>query len=278
MVPPVDHVVVDVQNRIDEAARRYRALGFLLTERGRHSLGSVNHLAMFDSDYLELLGTGDEAGAVRPDLVGFPVGLNGLVFKLQGAEARYADLGKRGVPALPVQSFSRPLELDGRREEARFHTVRLEPRVAFAARVYFCEHLTPELVWRPEWREHPNGALALTRVVIAAQEPARVADLFERMFGPGAVAAGADGSPCLKAGPVAVEMRPHAALARSLGDALPDAQGRTDYMALLGVRVRALSQAERALRAGGVTGVRAAQGRLLVPPTEAMNVALEFSE
>ena len=61
-VPRIDHVVVDVRDRIDEAERRYRALGFNLTQRGRHSLGSVNHLAMLDPDYVELLGTGEGGG------------------------------------------------------------------------------------------------------------------------------------------------------------------------------------------------------------------------
>jgi hypothetical protein len=45
-----------------------------LTERGRHTLGSENHLAMFGSDYLELLGTGETSPAVRADLAGFPRG------------------------------------------------------------------------------------------------------------------------------------------------------------------------------------------------------------
>ena len=38
-------------------------------------------------------------------------------------------------------------------------------------RVYFCEHLTPELVWRPEWQSHPNGARAIARVIVATDEP-----------------------------------------------------------------------------------------------------------
>jgi len=60
--PPVlDHVVIDVRDRMDEAARTFAALGFHLTPRGYHTLGSMNHLMMFRADYLELLGFG-EAG------------------------------------------------------------------------------------------------------------------------------------------------------------------------------------------------------------------------
>ena len=53
MVPPspiLDHIVIDVRDRIDEAALRFGALGFQLTPRGYHSLGSSNHLAIFATD------------------------------------------------------------------------------------------------------------------------------------------------------------------------------------------------------------------------------------
>src|SRR5207248_3267338 len=74
-VPILDHVVVDVRDRMDEAAAVYRALGFQLTPRGHHTLGSMNHLAMLATDYLELLGFG-AGGASRPELAPFPIGLN----------------------------------------------------------------------------------------------------------------------------------------------------------------------------------------------------------
>ena len=57
--PILDHVVIDVRDRMDVAAAAYRALGFQLTPRGHHTLGSMNHLAMFANDYLELLGFGE---------------------------------------------------------------------------------------------------------------------------------------------------------------------------------------------------------------------------
>src|SRR5436190_231997 len=83
-----------------------------LTPRGHHTLGSMNHLMLFATDYLELLGFG-EGGANRPELAPFPIGLNGLVFKTADAEATHAHAAKAGLPILPVQSFSRPVRLDG---------------------------------------------------------------------------------------------------------------------------------------------------------------------
>jgi hypothetical protein len=107
--PPVlDHVVVDVRERMDEAAGTFAALGFQLTPRGHHTLGSMNHLAMFATDYLELLGFG-EAGAGRPELAPFPIGLNGLVFKTDDADATFAQAQSQGLPILPVQAGDQQL-------------------------------------------------------------------------------------------------------------------------------------------------------------------------
>ena len=52
----IDHVVITVGDRLDAALAQYTRLGFDMTERGHHTLGSSNHLAIFGRDYLELLG------------------------------------------------------------------------------------------------------------------------------------------------------------------------------------------------------------------------------
>lgn len=276
-VPRIDHLVVDTGPDLDAAAARYTALGFQLTKRAHHSLGSSNHLAMFDPDYLELLCPGNGA---RPDLVGFANGMNGLVFDMQDAKSLHAAQAARGVPVQPVQYFTRNADLpDGTVATARFHTVRLPPRALFDGRVYFCEHLTPEYVWRPEWLVHPNGALHITRVAIAAADPDKLAATFERMFGEGAVsrAASADAPRILTAGKVAVEIWPRAALTRALGPAMPDAAGRGDHIALFGLRVRSLPDTAALLRANGVRIAHTDASRLVVSPADAVNVAIEFS-
>src|SRR5436309_480830 len=133
--PVLDHIVIDVRDRIDEAMRCFQSLGFQLTPRGRHTLGSVNHLAMFAIDYLELLGFAGDA--IRPEIVRFPVGLNGLVFKTGDAESVHAHAATAGLPILPVQSFSRPVAIDGGTQDARFRTTRLDPEKVAMGRVYF---------------------------------------------------------------------------------------------------------------------------------------------
>jgi catechol 2,3-dioxygenase-like lactoylglutathione lyase family enzyme len=277
--PRLDHVVVDARDRMDEAARVYRSLGFQLTERSRHTLGSVNHLAVFESDYLELLGFEPGPGPVRPDIAAFPVGMNGLVFSTDQPDALWEALRERGVPVQEPQSFSRPVNLsEGITQDAKFRVVRLPVGTASFGRVYFCHHLTPELVWRDEWQQHPNGARGVARIVIAARDPTVSAEILARMFGPDSVQAGADGAWSLAAGPVQVVLVTRQELSRRLGDCAPEPAGRADYTAALTIRTASLSQAAQALEAGEVRRAQIEPHRILIPAADAMNVALEFVE
>ena len=100
------------------------------------------------------------AATLRPDIASYPVGLNGLVFKTDDAEALSAGAGGHAAsPRCRRTSFHRPVDLpEGGRDDARFRTVRLDRAAAFDGRIYWCEHITPDHVWRPEWLVHPNGA------------------------------------------------------------------------------------------------------------------------
>ena len=272
--PVLDHVVIDVRDRIDEAMRCFQSLGFQLTPLGRHTLGSINHLAMFATDYLELLGFAEE-GATRPEIVRFPVGLNGLVFKTADADLVHDQAAASGLPILPVQSFSRPVALDSVTQDARFRTTRLDPAQVAMGRVYFCEHQTPDLVWRPEWLTHPNGACAIARVVVATADPQRTARLFRGLFGDDAIGVSA-GRQIIVAGAAQVELSTPDVIADEFGDTAAEAAGRTEYMAALGITVRSLPAAEECLRA--VSGLRVEPHRLVVPADAAFNTAIAFSE
>jgi hypothetical protein len=272
--PVLDHVVVDVRDRIDEAMCCFSSLGFQLTPRGRHTLGSLNHLAMFATDYLELLGFGGD-GATRPEIMRFPTGLNGLVFKTTNADNVYRQAAAAGLPVLPVQSFSRPIALDGVTRDARFRTTRLDPAKVAIGRVYFCEHNTPELVWRPEWQVHPNGANAITRVVVATRDPRRTAMLFCDLFG-GDKTTDNEGRQVMAAGTAQVELVTPNALAAEFGEAVADPIGRIEYMAAVGIKVGSLPEAAERLSA--IPGLRVERRRLVVPADAAFNVTLVFSE
>jgi hypothetical protein len=272
--PVLDHVVIDVRDRIDDAMRCFSSLGFQLTPRGHHTLGSVNHLAMFATDYLELLGFG-ESGATRTEISRFPAGLNGLVFKTADADLVHRHAAAAGLPILPVQAFSRPVALGSATRDARFRTTRLDPNKIALGRVYFCEHLTPDLVWRSEWQTHPNGARAIARVVVATADPGRSAMLFRDLFGGDAVTE-RNGRQIMTAGTAQVELTPPNMVAAEFGEAAAEPVGRTEYMAALVVAVGSLHETAERLRQ--VPGIKAEPQRLVVPADGGFNTTIVFSE
>jgi hypothetical protein len=270
-MPTLDHVVVNVRDRLDEAAETFRRLGFTMTPRGTHTLGSINNLAIFGTEYLELLGA--RAGDTRrPEVLGSPVGLNGLVFATADSAAVFSELDGAGVPVEPPLEFSRPVELPGGARDATFRVVRLKPGVTDVGRLFFCHHFTRDLVWRDEWRHHANGVIGVSRAVIAARDPAVLGGLFARMFGTDAVQQSATGC-ALLVGLSRFDVVTPEALAVEFGAAAASAEGRDTFMAALTLRVRSV---ERAVAAVQVPGVVRGEGRIVVPAREAFGVTLEL--
>jgi len=162
----LDHVVINALFEMDRAAALMSQLGFTLTPRGYHSLGSINHLMVFEGHYLELVGLPLGTDVLRRDVLESPRGLNGLVFQASDIDACIRQLRDSGLAMLDPQSFSRPVTIDGVEQLARFRTTRTAPELFEAGRVYYCQHYTPELVWRREWMTHANGCSGLSELVV----------------------------------------------------------------------------------------------------------------
>jgi glyoxalase-like protein len=275
--PVLDHVVVNTLGRLDEAAQQYRRLGFALTPRGHHSLGSSNNLAIFGTDYLELLGFLPGNESKRAELWAHPAGLTGLVFKSPEPDLVYAAMRAGGVPVAEPVQFARPVELPGGARDARFSVVRVTGDAVANGRTFFCHHLTPELVWRPEWQSHANAATGIVEMLIAARQPARTAAIYERMFGPGLLVP-VSGGVAFHAGTATVSVLEPAAVAqRTAGAALVSADG-SDRMVALSVKTGSLRVARSALEAGGVPFGPRPGGGIMVPHQHASQVALAFVE
>ena len=273
----LDHVVINARDDMDRAADIYKRLGFTLTERGYHSLGSMNHLAMFGTDYLELIAIPKGAQTGRMDLLNFPFGLNGLVFGSEDSTVTYNELTKAGVPVEPPVEFTRPVKFTGGQGDARFRTVRMKNGVVPYGRVYYCHHFTRELVWRDEWRHHANGTVAVARALIVEPDPAAGAKLYADMFGTDNVR-DIKGGKTVIVGNSRFDIVTEDALKSEFGGNGPDAEGRKAYMAGLSFRTTSLAKAARALQAGKIEGVVQDKSRVVVPARQAMNAVLEFVE
>jgi len=204
----LDHIVVAV-SELSASAERWRALGFSVSPRGLHSdyLGTANHTIMFEDDYVELLGVLAPTDFNRPtrDFLAAGAGLERLAMRTDDAQAALDTLKRGGISATGPFEFRRPVELgSGGVGEAGFRIFQwpLEPAPA-GVRLFACQHLTRETVWLPDLVSHANGARALSRIEIVAEDPPAAAALCAQMLGL-TFARGEDGGFC-------VAMRPRGA-------------------------------------------------------------------
>ena len=125
-VAELDHIVVNVRTEMDQAEPLFAEVGFTITPRGYHTLGSINHLMMFDTDYLELIGVPAESTSGRQDVATAAYGINGLVFKSADVDQTFEHLKAIDMAGDPPKAFSRPNA--GRQVPHRHCTCRRIPR------------------------------------------------------------------------------------------------------------------------------------------------------
>ncbi|MSP96345.1 MAG: VOC family protein [Betaproteobacteria bacterium] len=280
---PLDHAVISVRTRMDEAAAIYTRMGFTLTERSFHAAGSCNHLMVFERDYLELIGFPPDGQAIRADLQDALIGLDGLVLHAGDVEGIHRALVARGFPVGAPQPLARKLTLPGSaiEQEARFTTLRFPRGALQGGRLYYCRHETPQLVWHAPFQSHANTALGIASFTIAVPDPIAEIARYERILDTRAQI-GADGSARIQLGHATLELLTPAALESTLGalacDAA-DAEGRARdaYMAMVTIKVRDLAVTQRALRRGGFSPARLGE-HIVVPASEAMNCSIAFAQ
>ena len=278
---PLDHAVISVRDRMNEAAAIFARMGFTLTERSFHSTGSCNHLMVFERDYLELIGFPPAGQTIRPDLLEAPIGLDGLVLKAGDVQAIHLELLARGFPAGEPQALARKLTLPGSgfEEEARFTTVRLPRGALQGGRLYYCRHETPQLIWHAPFQSHHNGALGIVSFTIAVPDPAVEISNYERILDTLA-SIGTNGGARIRMGHAELELLTPAALQTSLGTLACDAKDfdgreRDAYLAMVTIRVGDLAATQRALEHGGFSVTPLREG-IAVPAAEAMNCTIAF--
>lgn len=277
--PQIDHIVITVSDQLDQANSQYQKLGFTTTPRGHHSLGTSNNLAIFTTTYLELLGFEPQnAGKVDKSWC-FADGLTGLVFKTKDANKLYQQLVSQGIKVEGdgPKSFFRPVELnDGTKPEARFKTVRLDPSYTPNGQIFFCDQLTPELVWRKEWQTHPNGVININQVIIEAQKPRSSINLLEKTF-PSANIIEIDGGVRLKAEDKFIDYLTPSAIQHLFGSSVSKANNDQDRKVALGFTTKSLAQTQQALEKGKIK-YNLQNDTIIVPASETYGVVMIFSQ
>jgi hypothetical protein len=181
----IDHVIVGVRD-LEGARQAWTRLGFTVTPRGRHiGWGTGNYCIMFRDDYLELLGIVDGAQFTNrlDEFLATREGAMGLAFATRAGAGTAAELARRGLHPSEPRDLARALELPEGTVMPRFRLVHLPPEDTPGLSAFVCEHLSPELLRRPAWLEHANGAAGLRGVTVIVDETEPVRLAYERLFG-----------------------------------------------------------------------------------------------
>lgn len=267
----IDHVVIVVRD-LDKAQRAYARMGFTLTPRGFHTLGSQNHCLMFGSDYVELLAVPVHHPANRhyAEFLQRGEGLAGLAFATDDAAGLHAGLAAEGIAAGEPLDFSRPVEGLG---EARFRITTLPAEATPGLNSFACQHFTPGLVWRPEYQRHANGATALAAMAVIAEDPSAAAARYATLIGtlPRRIAEGQ----LVEAGSTPIAITSRGKLGRRLRNVALPPRPRPVAAALF-VRVADRATTAKSLRRNGLAPVALADGSCAIGADQAHGVAVVF--
>jgi catechol 2,3-dioxygenase-like lactoylglutathione lyase family enzyme len=200
----LDHLVLTVRD-LDAAEARYRALGFTLTPRAHHPFGTSNNLAIFDGNFLELLGVSapEKIPAHEPGRFSFGQhtaaflqrgeGLSYVVLDTADARADHRAFQAAGLSTFEPLDFSRgAIQPDGSERTVAFTICFALPPEPAPPHFVCQQRHPPENFWRPEYQRHENGALQISEVVLRADRPGALAPFYRALFGSAAVAEAAD--------------------------------------------------------------------------------------
>lgn len=280
---------------LDGLAARYWTLGFAPTPKGLHPWGTGTQLVMFPDNFIELMGiehrrridvvagsaerrSGFRFGRFIADFLERREGIAMVALHSKDARADLAAVEARGVPNAGLVDFRRAVQLpDGRSDEAVVTLAMLidpqQPQLAH----FICHQHRPELVWVPNWLEHPNGAQAITRITYAAADPDAVRPRFAGIWGAQAITAEPGGFLVTTAGGEFLVLDHSTCRARFATTTMPDRWDDAPCAIAIGVRVRGLARLLAHLANSDVPA-SSEGGTVIVGPPHAGPVILEFSE
>ena len=170
----VDHLAHFVPD-LDAAARLLDKLGLASTPVSHHRIsgkpsGTANRCVMLEQGYLEILSpTLDtpHAGRVRALMQRYD-GVHLACFGTPDAAFEHQRLAAHGFEPEPLVALERAISTG---EQLRFRVVYVPPGKMPEGRVQYCEHLTPEHLWKDEY----VNPLSLEEIYVVADDPAATA-------------------------------------------------------------------------------------------------------
>lgn len=187
----IDHLVLCVDD-LDEAARRYQAMGFTCMPRATHPFGTMNQLVQFNGSYLEVLavrepdaiplhaGSHFSFAAFNRDFLDAGEGFSMLVLDSEDAREDQRRFAAAGITRFEPFDFQRKAKLpDGEEVTVGFSLAFAIHEAMGRAGFFVCQQKTPQYFWKREYQIHANGAVGLGDVLMLGDDPALYASFFE---------------------------------------------------------------------------------------------------
>src|SRR5262249_9772956 len=194
-------------------------------------------------------------------------------FAVADAAAAHRRLANAGFRMQPLVQMQRPGDTGGAAGTAGFSPARPQAGEMPEGRIQILTHHSEAMVWQPRWLAHPNGALALTRIVIAVADPQEAAARFARFTGRAAIRSASGFRIPLDRG--LVDLVGADAFVRWLPEiTIPS----LPFAGAYGIRVASLAHTEELLARAGLTKRRGDQGRVPASPSELGQGAWLFTE
>ncbi|MBL4660764.1 MAG: VOC family protein [Alcanivoracaceae bacterium] len=191
-IKSIDHPVIAVEN-MSSSAKTYEKLGFTVPPRGSHvEWGTGNWCIMFADDYLELRGIlNPERYTLNLDKVldQYGEGLMGIAFGTDSAKNNYNEMSNNGIkPERPVQQLTRNFELSEGWVQPKFSLCfPNDEDITGLMHVVCCQHLTPELIRKPQYLTHANGVTGVISMTGLITDTDKVERVQQHLLGKDAV-------------------------------------------------------------------------------------------
>jgi hypothetical protein len=264
-IETIDHPVIASRD-LDATREQFERLGFTVPPRGSHiEWGTGNLCIMFPDDYIEVRGIIDpERFTMHLDthLDQHGEGLMGVAFGTADVKASHAEANGHGVNTGELRQLRRNFEHPEGWTQPSFKLYSPDPDdIEGLMHVVVIQHLTPELIRRPDFLEHANGCVGISEMSGTIENVSRCAAKMRRLLGAEAVTESGD----------------RIVLTVPTGQSIMlDKSGSTGLTAMT-LRVENVDAVAALLDNNGVAFDREDQGSIAIAPEYACGTSLRFS-
>ena len=278
----IDHPVIAARD-LGAARLSFERLGFTVPPRGSHvEWGTGNLCIMFPDDYIEIRGIIDASRFTMhldKHLDAYGEGLMGVAFGTPDIEQSHAEMLRQGIDAGAMQKLSRNFEHPEGWTQPSFKLCAPEPAdIEGLMHVVVIQHLTPDLLRRPEFLMHTNTCIGVNALSGTIYDKHRVAEKLRRLLGEDAVTEDFDGVRAVLQSGQRLELLMPGEYESKYGAIAESPAAQTPSLGTMTLRVANIDGLRDTLEERGVVFTEPAHGTVRVAAEEACGATLLFTE